>query len=192
MKNLELLNSYPIVMNIPLSYEGRELPSRLQAKLMLMRVGYDKAVSAFNEKIDEALNGFKPEGFDNLVREIGRMESIEARQKAFEDWNGEGEGPIKPSLDELNEAQKIRSEKMDEYKLKTKDVWEKRCELNNQELDEECNACLRKLTEEEYASIVELVRTDGEFEFRTATRGVSKMPKTLFLSMVASVLVDGM
>ena len=189
MKNVEMLNNQQVVSNIPLVFEGRELSSKLQAKVMLMRVSYDKAASAFDEKTREALKGVKPEGFDDLAQEIERMKSIEAKEKAFKEWNGEGEKPAEPTKDELADAKKIREEKFEDYEAKEKIVLEKFMEIRKQEMDEECELKQKKFTEDEYAEIISVVKTEGEFEYKT-NNGSFKIERMGFLAMIAANLVE--
>lgn len=49
MTNQEMFLKRLTLLNIPLSLEGKELPSELKAKIMLMRVAYDKAAKAFDD-----------------------------------------------------------------------------------------------------------------------------------------------
>lgn len=189
MKNVRLLNNHAIVANIPLAYEGRELPSKLQAKLMLMRVGYDKAVAAFNEKVREALNGLKPEGFDELAREIERMRVIEAKEKAFKEWDEEGEKPAEPTKEELEEAAQIRKEKLVDYEPKEKEVIEKWEEIRKQELEEECIPKMKAFTEEEYAAIIDVVKTEGEIDY-TVNGQTFKIERIQFLELIAANLIE--
>lgn len=189
MKNVRLFNNYNIVSNIPLVFEGRELPSKLQAKLMLMRVGYDKAVMAFNEKCQEALNGFKPEGFDELAREIERMDTIESKDKNFKEWNGEGKKPSEPTKEELEEAAKIREEKLEDYKQKEKIVSEKWAEIRRLEIGEECPTKMKILTEEDYAIIIELIRTEGKIDY-TVNGQTFNIDRVQFLEFIAANLVE--
>lgn len=188
MKNIELLNNHAIVGSIPLVYEGRELPSKLQAKLMLMRVSYDKAVAAFNEKVREALNGLKPEGFDDLARDIERMRAIEAKDNACKQWNGEGEKPSEPTQDEIEEAANIRAEKLTEYELKEKDLLEKLAEIRRQEMEEECSVNLKLFTEDEYASIIETIKTEGVIDYKINGQTFN-IGRVQFLELIASNLV---
>lgn len=188
MKNSEIVNASIIVSNIHLVFEGRELSNKMQAKIMLMRVGLDKKVAAFNEKIQEALKGVKPEGFDDLAREIEKMRQIEARHKAVSEWNGEGEKPTVPTEKEIDEADKIRKEKYFEYEEKEKVVLEKYAEIRKQELDAECDFNLRKFTEEEYAEIISLIKSEGEYPY-IVNGNTFTISRIEFLGIIAANLV---
>lgn len=176
MKNFELLNNHAILSNIPLIFESRELSSKLQAKIMLMRVSYEKYVTAFDEKIKEALEKMKPEGFNDLAREVEKMRSIEAK--------------IDASESELAEAKKIRDEKLAEYEPKEKDVIEKFNELRKQELENESDIKVKKFTEDEYAEIISIVKSEGdEYPYKVNGQTI-KVPRLQFLGMIAANLVE--
>ena len=191
----EMFNNRTIVSNIPLVYEGRELSAKLQAKLMIMRVSYDKAMSAFQDKMKEVANGFKPEGYDVLEREISKMYEIEGKEKAFKDWNGNGEKPVEPSKDELEEAKKIRAEKHEDYEAKKAVLVEKINEAYLQEGNEQADVKVKMLTEEDYAEIISVVKTDGCINYvghdgmkiHAADGGISKIT---FLGLIAANLVE--
>ena len=191
----EMFNNRTIVSNIPLAYEGRELSAKLQAKLMIMRVAYDKAMSAFQDKMKEVANGLKPEGYDELEREIAKMLEIEGKEKAFKEWNGEGEKPAEPTKEELEEAKKIRAEKHEDYEAKKAVLIEKINEAYTQEGSEQADIKVKMLTEEDYAEIISVVKTDGCINYvgndgmkiHAADGGI---PKITFLGLIAANLVE--
>lgn len=190
----ELFNNRTIVSNIPLVYEGRELSARLQAKLMIMRVSYDKAMSAFQDKMKEVSNGLKPEGYDDLEREIAKMLEIEGKEKFFKEWNGEGAKPDEPTKEELEEAKKIRAEKYEDYEAKKAVLVEKINEAYLQEGTEQADVKVKMLTEEDYAEIISVVKTDGCIDY-VGHDGVKVnsplgLPKITFLGLIAANLVE--
>lgn len=191
----ELFNNRMIVSNIPLVYEGRELSAKLQAKLMIMRVSYDKAVSAFQDKMKEVSNGLKPEGYDDIEREIAKMLEIEGKEKDFKEWNGEGTKPNEPTKEELEEAKKIRAEKYEDFEAKKAVLVEKINEAYLQEGKEQADIKVKMLTEEDYAEIISVVKTDGLINYigydgkkiHAADGGI---PKIDFLGLIAANLVE--
>lgn len=189
MKNSEIINASIIASNIHLVFEGRGLSNKMQAKIMLMRVGLDKKVAAFNEKIQEALKGVKPEGFDDLAREVGNMRQVEARSKAVAEWNGEGEKPTEPTKEELDEAKKIREEKLSDYEEKEKVVLEKLVEIRKQELDEDSGYTLKKFTEDEYAEIISMIKSEGEYPY-VVNGETFTIRRIDFLGIIAANLVE--
>lgn len=190
----ELFNNRMIVSNIPLVYEGRELSAKLQAKLMIMRVSYDKAVSAFQDKMKEVSNGLKPEGYDDIEREIAKMLEIEGKEKDFKEWNGEGPKPDEPTKKELEEAKKIRTEKYEDFEAKKAVLVEKINEAYRQEGNEQADIKVKMLTEEDYTEIISVVKTDGLINYigydgkkiHAANGGI---PKIDFLGLIAANLV---
>ncbi|MBR4891177.1 MAG: hypothetical protein IKU15_07815 [Clostridia bacterium] len=191
----ELFNNRMIVSNIPLVYEGRELSAKLQAKLMIMRVSYDKAVSAFQDKMKEVSNGLKPEGYNDIEREITKMLEIEGKEKDFKEWNGEGTKPYEPTKEELEEAKKIRTEKYEDFEAKKAVLVEKINEAYLQEGKEQADIKVKMLTEEDYAEIISVVKTDGLINYigyngkkiHAADGGI---PKIDFLGLIAASLVE--
>lgn len=161
MKTVDVLNAQMLVANIPFVCEGRSLPSKLQARLMLMRVTLDKAVNAYREKMQEVMNGLKPDGFDDLMKEVKEP----------------GEGVSVPE------------DKVKEYEDKEKELLEKYNEANREEMDNESGVSIKKFTEDELAQIIEVMTTEGEMDFKSSG-GEVKMAKVEFLAGVASVLVE--
>lgn len=191
MKYIELMEKKGILANVPLAFEGRELPSKLQAKLMLMRVGYDKVVAQFQDKLQEVLKGLKSEGFDALAADAQKVEGVESRASAFEKWNGEGDKPTMPTDEELKEAKDIReSGKYEEYQKELKTLTEKYNEAYRLELLAECDYSERKFTEDEYAEIVAMMGTGGKIDFLRADGEKVEIAKVDLLAMVAANFVD--
>ena len=172
----ETFNNRTIVSNIPLVFEGRELSSKLQAKLMIMRVTYDKSVSAFQEKMQEVVKGLKVEGYDNLEAEIKKMLAIEKKEDA--------------SKEELEEAKRIREEKYADYEEKKKVLIEKVNEAYNQEGLEQTDIKVKKFTEEEYSEIISVIKTEGKIKYAMNNDESVDIPKMAFLSMIAANLVE--
>ena len=72
MKYAEIFNKAAIVRNIPLICEGRELPSGMNAIVVLTRVQYDKHMHAFEEEMKDVLESLKKEGFDERSERNGK------------------------------------------------------------------------------------------------------------------------
>lgn len=190
MTHNEVFKRQAIVMNIPLVYEGRELPSKLQAKLMIMRVTYDKAVEAFRAKMQEVAKGLKSKGYDELEAEINKMYTAENKEKAYKEWNGEGEKPAEPTKEELDEAKKIRAEKFDDYEAKKSALLAKLNEAYAQEGETQSDIKVKKFTEEEYAEIIEMIKTEGTIKYTNAHGNVLEIPKVVFFGLIAADLVE--
>ena len=191
MKYIDLMDKKGILDNVPLAFEGRELPSKLQAKLMLMRVGYDKVVAQFQEKLQEVLKGLKPDGFDALAADVQKLESVESRVSAFENWNGEGEKPTMPTDEELKDAEEMRaSGKYEESQKELKTLTEKYNEAYRLELLADVDYAERKFTEDEYAEIVAMVGTAGKVDFFLADGQKVEIAKVDLLAMVAANFVE--
>lgn len=180
MKNIELMNKLVAIKNVPLTFEGRALPSKLQAKIVLIKVAYEKAVAAFNEKMREVSGLMKPEGFDEL----------EAKAKAHEEWKGEGEKPETPTQEEKDEAAAIREQDLKAYEELKKDFVSRLNEAYAQELNEEAAVKEKTLTEDELAEIIEVVGADGDMDF-TGNDGMKRRVKRCeFIDLIASAFVS--
>ena len=189
MKNGQMLDRRAILKNVPLVYEGRELGAKLQAKLMLMRVAYDKAAAAFNEKMQEVLKGLKPDGFDELAQAVEKMKLTDRKAKAHAEWDGEGERPAKPSDKEMEEAKSVREEKLADYEAKLAELKVKYNEAVRMELEEECGMAEKYLTEDEYAEVVAVVKTEGDMTIIRDDGGEIALKRTDFLAMVGADFV---
>ena len=176
MTTNEMFNNGTSVANIPLVFEGRELSAKLQAKLMIMRVTYDKAMAAFQEKMQEVVKGLKPEGYDELDEGFKKMESIEAKEGA--------------TAEELEEAKKFRAEKLEDYEAKKRILLDKVNEAYIQEGASESDAKVKKFTEDEYAEILSVVKTEGVIKYSMGEDKAVDMPKMAFLGMIAVNLVE--
>lgn len=186
MKNIELMNKLVAIKNVPLTFEGRALPSKLQAKIVLIKVAYEKSVAAFNEKIREASGELKPEGFDELEAKVAKMFAVEAKAKAHEEWNGEGEKPEAPTQEEKDEAAAIREQDLKAYEEQKRDFVSKLNEAYAQELNEEAAVKEKTLTEDELAEIIEVVGADGDMDL-TGNDGMKhRVKRCEFIELIAS------
>lgn len=190
MNHIELMNKSVAIKNVPLMFEGRALPSKLQAKVVLIKVAYDKALMAFNEKLREVYNGLKPEGFDELEAKVKKMEAVEAKEKAHKEWNGEGDRPAEPTKEEKEEAAAIREKNLKTYEEQVKDLNGKFNEAYMQELKEDAAVKENILTEDELAAIIEVIGTDGEMDFVNNEGRKFKVNRCEFIDMIASAFVD--
>ena len=82
MTNQEMFLKRLTLLNITLSLEGKELPSELKAKIMLMRVAYDKAAKAFDDDMQQVLKEIKKEGYDERAQRINRMKEVDGKEDA--------------------------------------------------------------------------------------------------------------
>lgn len=190
MNHIELMNKSVAIKNVPLMFEGRALSSKLQAKVVLIKVAYDKALMAFNEKLREVYNGLKPEGFDELEAKVKKMEAVEAKDKAHKEWNGEGDRPAEPTKEEKEEAAAIREKDLKTYEEQVKDLNGKFNEAYMQELKEDAAVKEKTLTEDELAAIIEVIGTDGEMDFVNNEGRKFKVNRCEFIDMIASAFVD--
>lgn len=97
-----------LVDALPLATEEKKLPAETAASVVMAQVAWATICKTFDENMAEALKQMKKDGFDERAQEITKMEDIDKRVKAHAEWDLKGEEPVKPSEDEIKEADKIR------------------------------------------------------------------------------------
>ena len=167
MTNQEMFLKRLTLLNIPLSLEGKELPSELKAKIMLMRVAYDKAAKAFDDDMQQVLKEIKKEGYDERAQKINHMKEIDGKEDA--------------TKEEKKEADEIR---------KTEEDFNKETEAYQEKMKEECDMKPRKFAFEGFAKIIELIGTDGAIKVKWNSPEALEIPKEEFISLIATNLVD--
>lgn len=179
-----------ILLNIPLVLNGNKLPKSTAASVMLLRVSYNNKVDEFIKFIDDVKKGLKKEGFDEREQSVLRMEDVDRRKKAFEEWKeGDGEKPSMPTKEELEKAEETRKT-LDDFNAEKKELEGQISEAQNKKALEEVDMKNGKLTKDELADIYEVIGVDGEIDyFVPGQKDKAKVPKEWFLNMIASNLV---
>ncbi len=165
------------LLNIPLSLEGKELPSELKAKIMLMRVAYDKAAKAFDDDMQQVLKEIKKEGYDERAQKINRMKEIDGKEDA--------------TKEEKKEADEIRKTEED-FNKETEELNKAYSEAYQEKMKEECDMKPRKFAFEGFAKIIELIGTDGAIKVKWDFPEALEIPKEEFISLIATNLVDNL
>ena len=160
MKYAEIFNKAAVVRNIPLICEGRELPSGMNAIVVLTRVQYDKHMHAFEEEMKDVLKSLKKEGFDERSERQDRLKDIDSRAEAAKKW--------KDAYDE--ELEKLNSD----YG-----------EAHDKKMEEEIKFDERKFTAEQFESIIKMIGIEGDIEVNG-----NKIPKTHFINMIGALFVE--
>lgn len=93
MTTNEALIKQNFISKILLKSEDKELSKSLKVKIMQMRIKLGKVRKEFDEDVQEAIKGFTPEGYSELVQ---KTDKTEEETKQVEDWN-------KQIQDEYNE-----------------------------------------------------------------------------------------
>ena len=192
MKYAEIFNKAAIVRNIPLICEGRELPSGMNAIVVLTRVQYDKHMHAFEEEMNSVLKNLKKEGFDERSERQERLKDIDSRAEAAKKWkkgdkdeNGNLiEKPAAPTPEELKEAEEIRKEK-DAYDEELEKLNSDYGEAHDKKMGEEIKFDERKFTVEQFESIIKMIGIEGDIEVNG-----NKIPKTHFINMIGALFVE--
>ena len=169
MTNQEMFLKRLTLLNIPLSLEGKELPSELKAKIMLMRVAYDKAAKAFDDDMQQVIKEIKKEGYDERAQKINHMKEIDGKEDATKEEKKEAD--FNKETEELNKAYS---------------------EAYQEKMKEECDMKPRKFAFEGFAKIIELIGTDGAIKVKWNSPEALEIPKEEFISLIATNLVDNL
>lgn len=154
-----------VLVNIPLSMEGRKLPGKTAASVMLLRVAYGKKVNEFETDMQEVVKGLKKEGFDERARRYSLPEDDKERM-TDEQQRKDFESERKELEDAYLEARKRKAEENVEMKCGT-------------------------LTRDELADLYEVVGTEGVMMMSVpyADKPI-EVGREGFLQMVAEMLVQ--
>lgn len=195
MKYNEVFTREQVLSNIPLAIDGRKLSNDMQAKVMIMRVAYDKEANSFNQDMQEIAKGLKKEGFDERTQAIQKMEDVDRRKKAAEEWK-EGdvdkdgkkvEKPAMPTNEEIEEAEKTRSTK-EEYDKELAEFNEKYISAHNKKMAEESGMKERLFTEQEFSEIIGVIGSEGKISFKNGDNK-AEISREDFLGIIAAWLV---
>ncbi|MBU3813552.1 MAG: hypothetical protein H9791_03465 [Candidatus Bacteroides intestinipullorum] len=159
----DIYNCRNILLNIPLTFEGRRLSKGTAANVMLLRVTYQHKLDEYFKIMQEVESGLKNEGYEERAKEYhqmkeGKTSKYEEKMKAFE-------AEQTAFLEALDEARKKKADEPVEIKN-------------------------GKLTKEDLADIYDLIGAEGNFIYREA--GTGKELETIreeFLSLIAYNLV---
>lgn len=84
MTTNEALIKQNFIAKVLLKKDDNELSKELKVKIMGMRIKLGKVRKEFDEDVQEAVKGFTPEGFAELVQ---KQEKTEEETKKIEEWN---------------------------------------------------------------------------------------------------------
>lgn len=165
----QIFEKSSVIKNLPIMYEGRQLPKGMSAKVVLVRVQYDKYVESFEKEMQEVLKGLKKEGFDERMQLFQKMEDIDKRKAASETWkegdtDSEGkviEKPAMPSGEELNEAEKIRKDKA-EFDKELSELNEEYMQARISKSSDEVEFNERKFTVDELSEIISMLGDENQ------------------------------
>ena len=84
MTTNEALIKQNFIAKVLLKKDDNELSKELKVKIMGMRIKLGKVRKEFDEDVQEAVKGFTPDGFAELVQ---KQEKTEEETKKIEEWN---------------------------------------------------------------------------------------------------------
>ena len=192
MKYSEVYDRNNLLVNIPLSMDGRQLTKGTAASVMLLRVAYGKKIQELENDLQEVLKGLKKEGFDERSQAVAEMERVEAQKKKAEEWKegDKGEKPVMPSEEELKKAENTR-ETLDEYKQEKKELEEAYLEARKKKFEEKVDMKGKTLKREELEDLYDMMGTDGTVNIVVPyLKEPIEVKKENFLEMIAANLVE--
>lgn len=84
MTTNEALIRHNFMSKVILKSGEKELSKSLKVKVMQIRIKLAKIRKEFDEDVQEALKGFTPEGYNEIVQKVNKTEED---TKKLEDWN---------------------------------------------------------------------------------------------------------
>lgn len=84
MKVNEALIKQNFITKVILKNDSNELNKELKVKIMGMRIKLGKVRKEFDEDVQEAVKGFTPDGYTELIQ---KTEKTEEDNKKLEEWN---------------------------------------------------------------------------------------------------------
>ena len=164
IKQSELIKKASMLKAILLSYKNKELSSDIKARVMMNRIFYSKYRKQFDEDVKEAEEAFKPEGFDENLKEASELE-----HKVQEKTKNEKitEELMKEALTP-EEFEKHKSF-MEEYTKYMKEL----IDFKSQKLDEEIEIDEKKFSQKEFENILD-VNTDEKYNIDVCLKNDGK------------------
>lgn len=116
MTTNEALVKQNFLTKILLKSNGGELSKELKVKVMQIRIKLSRIRKEFDEDVQEAIKGFTPQGYSEIVNKKDRTE---AENKQLEDWNLQiqseyNEFVIKRGQDQVNIDAKFTDDEYNE------------------------------------------------------------------------------
>lgn len=183
----DIFSRSALLDNIPINDERYKFSPDVVTSVILLRVAYAREKKLFEEQMVDVLSALKKEGFDKRAQAIQKMEDIFSRMKAHDEWDGQGERPVKPTDKEISEAEEIRKTAGDFEKEKN-ELISAYMDAREKKAKEDAGMNSRKLSYEAFMEIVSAIGTHGDIEL--AGIPMNKASKEEFLQAIAENLVD--
>lgn len=186
-----------ILDNIPLCYEGRQLPKSMKVAVVMMKVAYDKEGQTYEEEMKEVLKSLKKEGFDERSQAYASMEDVYKKVKDAEEWeegllDEKGEAIIKPtapSKEEIETADKAKATEEDFLKERD-ELYSDYNEARIKKGEEKSSMTDRKFTTDQFSDIVEMIGIEGDIELSGFSSEKINMGREQFITFIGSDLVE--
>lgn len=134
MTTNEALVKQNFLSKVLLKNDNAELSKGLKVKVMQMRIKLAKVRKEFDEDVQEAIKGFTPEGYAEMIQ---KKDKTEQESKQVEDWNKQiqeeyNEFVIKRGQDEVTIETKLTE---DEYSEIVEVNADNNVEINGQKIN---------------------------------------------------------
>lgn len=185
-----------LLSSIPLTIEGQPMPAKTSTDVILLQVAYQNKLKEFEDFMQEVLKKLKKDGFDERFQKNTRIEDINKRLKAHDEWttgqtDADGkpvERPAKPSDEELKEVEDARTETED-FKAELDELNTAYQAAYGEKFNEEVKG-MKKFSRETYENIVAFIGFTGEITINLVNREPATVSKQDFLRMVGFNLVN--
>lgn len=174
MTNEEMFSKRMVLFNIPMMLGDESLSPKLQARLMLMRVAYDKGVAAFEDDMKAVVKELKKEGFDERSQKMQRLEEIDGKEDA--------------TAEEKKEAEGLRKEKP-AYDKEMEELNKGYMEARSLKMSEKSEMPERMLSMDEFTEIIQMIKMYGDIEIQFGDGPKQTMTRENFIGFIASMLV---
>lgn len=192
-QDILLCNS--LLSSIPFTIDGKNMAAGTVTGVLLCQVAYQNKVKECDEFMQEVLKKLKKEGFDERNQRMQTMASTDKRMQEFNDWkegDKDSDGnvkprPIKPTEEELKEADEIRKGKA-AFDAELSELDKGYIAAYNEKMKEEVQMS-KKLTKDIYEDIVKFIGFIGDIEISGNNGQPLKVSREYFLRMVGLNLV---
>lgn len=183
-----------LVDALPLATEDKKLPAETAASVVMAQVAWATICKTFDDNMTEALKKMKKDGFDERAQEITKMEDIDKRVKAHAEWDLKGEEPVKPTEDEIKEADKIR-ETSGAFYAELAELNDVYLAARSKEFAKEVKDTPDAFTRKELADIIDILNPLGTVRMvvhvnNDGTLAEDDIPCRSFITMIAANLVE--
>ena len=157
----ELSNNAVLAGAIKIIDGAKKLDGNAAIDVVMAQAELERGMSEYQSKMQDIVKKLKPEDYDERSKKQQKMLDIEARAKAVDEWDGEGEEPKMPTDEELKEAEELKQE-LEGFDKEEKELDEQLGKAAEKLMNEESSIKKVKLSRETLAAIYAMVEDPDE------------------------------